>query len=402
LLAALAQNNKEIVVKNPRVPQQANAFDCGIFTCLNAFTMAYGLAWTYKAEHMNNYRHYIRLCLTEARLYTPPITIKTWRPPDRKGANIAVAHFHHHVGAGAPRVETEMALEIATWRLHPAPVAIQAALKPAYRARQLRSLERLRDAAVEAEPTTTLMQLACNLVRGHPNPGTAMNFAATLAGALGRLDQYASRAPISLQDQSQWRDLLRLLDIRKKSGTPTVKPHLTPASMKVALDRCPQQWRALLALTWAHAARIENVFDLRPEEILLEADHSRIVWKRAKTVAKAGQYTTTASTPEPILKDLRLLLQSLPRGQAIVPDERKAEVSSAWRRSVRDATTPEHDLRALRRGALTAMALRGTPLPEVMLVSGHKNLQSLIGYLGQGLFDMASAQTSRLATRALW
>lgn len=394
----------DLIVRRPSVPQQDNAFDCGVFTMMIALLTAFGCEWSHKASEVAAYRTYVARCLVDGKLYKPPIErLIPWRPAQRRPA-AHIEHFHCHMGEGAPHVGTAKAPQIISWALRKAPANIAEAVRSQYRSKQLRALERLQELAAQADPSTAVVDLAINLIETISHPSSALTMAHTLMGALKRLDQYAEQAPVSLNHDSKWKDFLRLLDKRKMATNPTIKPHLLVEDFRKVLESCPDRLRPICLLIWGSAARIDNALDLHPEEIFLGHDLLQIVWKRAKTCAKAGEYTTSTYISKLHANELKRFLSRLPRDQPLYELGTNAakEVTKVLRELVRAATTPKHDLRAFRRGALTALAKNGTPLEDIMKLSGHKSLETLRGYLGQGLYDEATAAISKAATKALW
>jgi integrase len=254
-------------------------------------------------------------------------------------------------------------------------------------------------ALADPQPTTPIPEmLVRELLRMKERRGVSWSTLATyvgqIAGALTRLDQYCDAAPIQLGQASVWRDLSRMSQKMKRQQERLVKPAMTQEQMKEVARLLDPRDRVYFWLAWANGARMGNVLRLTKRNLDCDVGSNvlKVMWTDAKTTAKVGIYTTAAKLTPQQLRAITAVI-----GEAQMSDEEQVRCLARIRETLRRVSGPEFDLRSIRRGALSEMALAGTPLDTLMSISGHTHVRSLLAYIGHGskaaarLADMARA-----------
>jgi hypothetical protein len=223
--------------------------------------------------------------------------------------------------------------------------------------------------------------------RNWRSPGAPLATAATLMGALERLDQYTSLQPIRLQHHSSWRDALKRWEKLALRVLPDVTA-VTLEEVKVLLSRLSVDAQSVLLVAWLHAARVGNVFTVKVKESEIhrqqEGVHNWVItWTDAKTTPKIGAYTTHTAIPSVWLPSIVALSHGKGPEDFLVHPHLEKSIVIALRAALR-ALNPKHDLRSLRRGSLTAMAKQGVDLETLLTYSGHRTVDMLLRYLQRG------------------
>jgi class 3 adenylate cyclase len=120
-----------------------------------------------------------------------------------------------------------------------------------------------------------------------------------------------------------------------------------------------------------------------------------ITWTDAKTSAKVGIYTTAARLPMELQREVELHMQDQ------LSDEEQLSCLQEIRETIRAVAGQQYDLRSIRRGALSEMALHGVPLETVMSLSGHTSVKTLMLYIGHGTKAAQRLEAMARATEVL-
>ena len=399
------------------VPQQNNSYDCGLFVIAAAIAIAYGLNLNYQQADMPDFRVFVRRSLLRAQSHLPEWKkgIIKWIPKAARGGPILVQpHFHNHLGAEAPQVETRMASEVFGWELGPANSHLAEALTKGTRDRHLRVLALLRDTIAQDPhlphlplPLAAVVATARTARALKWSPSTKLTMAGALSGALKRLQQYSPQhLPLDLGATTTFGDYLRLLAKRARRSLRIVKEYITPAQAQQIIEaiRATGDKRLLVAFVtaWSHGARVSNVFRLVPENLTLQEDRVTVLWVDAKTTAYIGPYVTAAMLPRQLFQEFQESLRDFDPQQPLIPEQGHRKAMKALLKIMRETLQqPQLDTRALRRGALIAMARVGSTLETLLSISKHKDVASLRRYIGYGLFEEATNRRAAEATRIL-
>ena len=139
--------------------------------------------------------------------------------------------------------------------------------------------------------------------------------------------------------------------------------------------------KAMLILAWTTSGRLGDVAQLAASDVAIADDGKmRVLFRKSKTArAKGGAHTVHTTLPKAWSKQLRAFLAGktgdlFPKTSATVPKATEAlkEVD------------PTLEARSLRRGSLQTLAQAGATHEELMTFSGHKNVNTLLRYLGWG------------------
>lgn len=243
---------------------------------------------------------------------------------------------------------------------------------------------------------------------------TLMREMANFAGAMSDLPLY-SNSPVGfkLSECPLWRNGIRQAETAANESACREMPAASVEDVFSAVDLCPYvDTRAAMMLAWLCASRVGCIFQLRADDVVLaENGNLRVSFHRGKGVRFRQPYTVPTKCPAQWLEELAAFLQAakqrtagklgsdLDLFPAKTPSEtrlRGVRLTEALR-----AANPALGQRALRRGALQAMAKDGVPLDTLMVFSGHKRKDTLLRYLGWGRTAEDQAQLGRAAAAAL-
>ena len=206
---------------------------------------------------------------------------------------------------------------------------------------------------------------------------------------MSRLDQYASLEPILLNKESTWKDALTKWTKDATAYIPlTASAKLHEIQTSFGKRGLSLGAKVLLLIGWLHAARVASAFRLKVSAMKFdETGQWQILWTDAKTTAKIGPYTTpSAINPEykELVTQWLARLSPSTATTLLFPKHLRAEIVKEVRAELRS-----HDekctLRALRHGALVALAEAGIDLETVLLFSGHTTVKMLLRYLNRGM-----------------
>jgi len=397
-------------------PKQTNSHDCGVFTIAAMFAAAFELKFSFSQEDMPAMRTYTYRCLTKRKLFSP-----TWiqgfapfqhNPRAAHDVVLVEAHFPNHAGAEAPRVAMEMASTLITLRLAPPTVNILEAMSKGTRSRHLNLLLLLQQ-HILMRPQLLALPLARAAIdciqhlktsKGW-SPSTTATNAASLSGALSRLDQYSHPTcnPIPIGSTTIYKDFLKALAKKERTSRNLNLPCLTKEHLSQVLPLLPTREQLLLALTWAQAGRPTNTAALRAKDLLTEVNGEvQVVWCDPKTASLVGPYTITTAFPPRIQRALKEWVQSNQPETRLFQDHEIDSALNNIKEAIRRIAGSEFNLRAIRRGALTHLANQGVDETVLMQISGHTSVKTLRRYLGYGKHMRNRARATVEATKMLW
>jgi hypothetical protein len=254
----------------------------------------------------------------------------------------------------------------------------------------------LRSKELNLDPTTPLVPalLKCldylRTVRGWKAASTIAGYAATLYGALERLDQYSSQSVgIHLKEWkygSMWKDAMKSFTAKAMTYTPKVfATH--PAIAQKLLTNLTGETLMLCALNWLHAARNKNSSELLCDNITFLGDGKwKVEWSHAKT-KKMEDFIAQRKKEEP------------GDHTPLIPPHKRAKATAELSRALK-AEDPQLSLHTMRRGALGAMAKAGTELETLLVFSGHSGVPSLLKYIQRGSYFNQRVEKGAAAARS--
>ena len=156
------------------------------------------------------------------------------------------------------------------------------------------------------------------------------------------------------------------------------------------------QLKALIVLSWAFAARVGDVLQLKTRRVRLANATAVITWTEGKSVAMSTQGFTVASHLGPHAHLLASLLAERKGHDGLfsnVKALRKALLKVLALSPARDGKRLE--LRSFRRGA-------GASMDTLRLFSRHRDERTLLRYLNWGQYAMEKHALSTRAALHLW
>ena len=235
-------------------------------------------------------------------------------------------------------------------------------------------------------------------------PTTMLTKASSLMGCLKRLQQYANLPSIDLLQSSEWMDAMKGWTKKATAHLPSLR-ELSLAQVKRILPRLSPECQVVLLIAWLHAGRVSNIFTLQAGDLHFSKDPKdpqgyrfSITWFRAKTSATIGAYTTHSWISEEGFKTLQAWTKNLRSQDWLLPQKLEHKLTKELRQAIR-CEDPKADLRALRRGALQALAKANIDLEIVRVFSGHTTVQMLLRYLGRGLAAGKRSQEGAAAAK---
>jgi hypothetical protein len=212
---------------------------------------------------------------------------------------------------------------------------------------------------------------------------TALKMHAAAAGALRQFALYRSGAPqLLLHLCPVWKASMTTLAGQARRQLPKQSRPATRAEVQQAIAMEPSlPVRVALILAWAAAGRTGDIQKLTKSTTFLAPNGQvTITYTAGKTVSARGPYSITTAALRPA--DATLVQRWLDtRHHMLFPQAESfgAAIKVALRR-----VNPLLECRSLRRGALQAMALNGTPEATLLEFSGHTTTKMLRTYLGWG------------------
>jgi integrase len=231
--------------------------------------------------------------------------------------------------------------------------------------------------------------------------------ACALHGALSSLPLYSdAKVPVKLGEDPFWQRMMKFWRMYSNQNQPHSQPTLMRTQILEALAAIPLdqlETKAMLVLQWCLAARVSDVIPLRRENIVYKKDTRSltVTIDAGKTMAKVQPYTVHTEVAKefaPILEEFLELdwkpKQHLFPFNVIPRSTRIARVNAALKSAQDDLTT-----RSVRRGAITAMAVAGVPIKDIMAYSGHRSEDTCKRYMSWGRhFTFQKAASAKAAT----
>ena len=245
--------------------------------------------------------------------------------------------------------------------------------------------------------------------RGWRASTTATKMGATI-GAMSRLNLYTDFPdPIKLGEDQYFRDCMRRCSQQQNKAEVNF-PH--PISLVQVTKICEDSntkthIKQLLALTFALAARVGDVLGLARRDVSMKEGRLTVSWKRGKTAKASGPHTVAVSVPRSLRNWCTTLLSpninkiSNAKWLFDLPGERARD---AIKKELRDAMRKVEarlELRSIRRGALQQMA-KQIDEKAMMLISGHKRVNTLRRYLDWGMRSEKRLNEMTSLTAAVW
>jgi len=385
----------------PQFPQQKDACSCGVFACMAMFAMTFQMHFVHPSP--TEWRAYLYACMRKEKLFLPPGDWVRFQAKEPRATQI----FRVHAEVCIPS-RVVMCQDAAAWKPVNAPFQFSALSQGT-----IRSHRRWRDWIIEGAkkqegqkfliPSILEQLLALKRQRQFAY-ATLSTYIGQIAGVLSRLDQYVvgpgglPAEALAVTTHSVWSDFRRAAEKKARWEARIVKPTLVKQHIVEIAKLLDGRVRLVFLLSWRFAARPLNTMNLRKQDLIVEDNNIlKIIWANAKTSGRRGIYTTAAAVDE----EIKVLIASLQPGQEVVQENNQPSALRAIRTAIRKVAGSHFDMRSIRRGALTTMALSGVPLTDLMLVSGHTTEKSLMTYLGYGTSAVEYLERMIKATRAL-
>ena len=232
--------------------------------------------------------------------------------------------------------------------------------------------------------------------------GTMVRELGNLAGAFSNLPLYTnSPVSFSLNESAAFRDAMKAQQFRSNEERADKQPAAVLDEIRTAVRLAPDvATKAALVLTWICAGRVGDVLKVKRKEVALEHNFAttgdlKVTFVRGKGARFSQPYAVPTTCPLEWLPLLRQYLSQFKPEDWLFPGGTKVygPLTSVALRTA----NPTFTVRALRRGALQAMAESGVPDATLLYFSGHKRLDTLWNYLN---WSAASADKAKRAREA--
>ena len=241
---------------------------------------------------------------------------------------------------------------------------------------------------------------------------TMENKSGQLAGALRRLPQYTdgSLPAIFLVTDEEWRDAGKNIRARARRNAATGLPAVTLQDITEAIQQAPTEAiKVALIITWACCARAGDVTQLKVSNIELRLRPDGlwdmiVFFERGKVIGKIDPYHVHTAIPADAAATLQRYLEKNHASKFLFPCPSRG-VRAAFLRFIRNhlrTLNKEYDTRALRRGAVQALAEQGVPLATILTFTKHADLGMLRRYLRYGKTRSEEARKGCEAASKLW
>jgi hypothetical protein len=217
---------------------------------------------------------------------------------------------------------------------------------------------------------------------------------ANFAGALADLPLY-SNSPIGfkLSESPFVTDAMKAAQLAANEELVDSQPAASVEELLLAVALAPDTAvKVALVLTWCCAGRVADVLKLQRKDVELQQDFAqsgkmRVMFVRGKGARLADPYTVPTITNQEWRDLLSTYLAKVQPDEWLFPGWERtfgALVNIALR-----TANPNYTVRAIRRGALQAMAATGAEHKDLMKFSGHKCEGTLLRYLNWGRSSVA-------------
>lgn len=206
-----------------------------------------------------------------------------------------------------------------------------------------------------------------------------------LAAAMQRAQSNARTDPRKMIS-----DAMTLQQMEQLSGTAGSDDVVRMPNPRVAL---------LLQTAWAFAGRIGDIRQILPGDVRIGAAHeagfvTTVTLRAGKCVGIHGPQTLHAVIPTAVAKNLQNLIRELKPDEPLFTKNDQARLSRATR-------TLGLTLRSVRRGALTLLANSGVSEADLLLLSQHRSVDTLLRYLNWGVDSATRKQAAVTRAEAL-
>ena len=238
-------------------------------------------------------------------------------------------------------------------------------------------------------------------------PQTLFRNACALQGALGALPLYTNQKEMQLQLglEPLWKAMMSKWRLEANQAQPHNQEIATFERINAALANVELndlRTMAAILLQWYMAGRVGDVLNLKWKDFIIEDKEMdfvrfKITVSEGKVIAKRGPYTVATKIPQQHARLILSYFRTAPHlGDNIAPSTRIFPTSkhspggmahSHQQKLMRLALKKVHPklcTRAIRRGALQAMADEGVEHETLMVFSGHTEVKTLLRYLNWG------------------
>lgn len=233
-------------------------------------------------------------------------------------------------------------------------------------------------------------------------PATHFRYLTALDGAFSKLGVYVTNfeGGIRLSESPEWRNALKTWSRTSVEHQPINQVAATAEDILLAvhLNQDPQI-RAFMILMWLLAARRGDVMKLRSANVsLLPEGQLKVLVQHGKGVLfRQGAYHIISHVPPVWFQEISLFLES--RKDHLLLFDQSLATSTDIINALRVAN-PQLSCRAIRRGSAIAMAKDQNVSEEtIMMLTGHKNQNTLRRYLDWGNFSAKNHKASQKAAK---
>jgi integrase len=223
------------------------------------------------------------------------------------------------------------------------------------------------------------------------------------AGAMRDLPLY-SNSPIgfNMSDSSEFRDAIKTAQMIGNEELVDSQPAATAAEMERAVGLAPDIGvKTVLALTWSTGGRVGDVLGLQRRDIRFDPNfvnngQMSILFARGKGARLAQPYTVHTVCPANWRTTVWQFVGDATSPNSWVFNGGNQRYSATTSMAMR-VVNPDFTVRAIRRGALQAMAIRDVKDDTLCTFSGHTSTATLNRYLNWTGSNGAVATNARAA-----
>ena len=224
-------------------------------------------------------------------------------------------------------------------------------------------------------------------------PQTLHRNAAALHGAMSTLPLYSNaKVATNFGQDPYWINMMKFWRLKSNQAQPHGQAAVLTDEVQLAINAVPHnqlETKAALVIMWSTSARFSDIINMKKEALDWnpQTKKLRITVSEGKVMAKVQPYTVaTQVLTDDMAAVLNLYLPLVKEPQhylfpikTIDRKKRLANLNDALKMVNKEYTT-----RAIRRGALQAMAINNVPLKDIMAYSGHKSEETCKRYLDWG------------------
>ena len=249
--------------------------------------------------------------------------------------------------------------------------------------------------------------LLCNKAREW-SPQTLHRMACATVGALWSLPIYTkTKLGICISIDPFWKRVITHWKTKAAQNQPFNQAAATPQELLAAIGRSTDDDTTFaLALMWSTGARFSDIINLRRKSISVwnpDDGKLKVIIDYGKVMRHVQPYTVDAVVTKPLRKHFVSFLEGKTEEEEFLfplkevrRDIRLSRINNALK-----AIRFELSTRAIRRGALQAMAIKGVDLPDLMLYSGHRSEQTCLRYLDFGALALTREKRAQAAAKHL-